>query len=58
VAAAGYAGLVAVAIYQTLNGLAPFDLSFVAGLVLGVAGLSLTAAYATAAIGLRPFTSS
>ena len=52
VAAAGYAGLVAVAIYQTFNGLTPFDLSFVAGLVLGVAGLSLTAAYATAAIGL------
>ncbi len=52
VAAAGYAGLVVVAIYQTFNGLAPFDLSLVAGLVLGVAGLSLTAAYATAAIGL------
>lgn len=58
VAAVGYAGLIAVAIYQTFSGLAPFDLSFVAGLVLGVAGLSLTAAYATAAIGLRPFTSS
>ena len=52
-ATGGYTGLVAISAFQTFSGLAPFDLSLVAALVLGISAIGLISAYAAALIGLH-----
>ena len=53
VAAVCYTGLVAVSAFQVFSGLAPFDLSPTAGLVLGTSAILLVAAWIAALAGLR-----
>ena len=52
-ATGGYTGLVAISAFQTFSGLAPFDLSLVAALLLGISAIGLISAYAAALIGLH-----
>jgi hypothetical protein len=53
VAAAGYTGLVIVSAFQTLSGLALFDMTLLAGLGFGISALNLIVAYAATLVGLR-----
>jgi hypothetical protein len=52
-ATAGYVGLVAISAWQTFSGLAMFDLSLPAGLMLGMSATLVGAAYALALIALQ-----
>ncbi|MCH8291365.1 hypothetical protein IH992_09720 [Candidatus Poribacteria bacterium] len=52
-AVVGYIGLVAVTTFQTFSGLAPFDLSLSAALMMGVSVILIAATYAIALIVLQ-----
>lgn len=49
----GYSGLATISIWQTLTGLALFDVSLLVRLWFGISAVSLIVAYAAALVGLR-----
>ena len=53
VAALSYTGLVLITAFQTLNGLATLDLSFIAAAVFGICALSIAATFIMALVGLQ-----